>query len=348
LRGGVKRLAREEEEESAFVSMTDMTVSFLFIVMILLAFFASQLHSPDQVPRSEFDRVSRERDALRAQLDDAEKQVAALQHKVDEQNSFLTERDRRIEALVTQNAQQQSRIAELEAELKRLKPDKPMETYLAKVADQRKSILEKLQSRLKDDFPDLQVIVSAEMDALRFKGDGLFKSNESALLSDKKTIVEKIASHLNEILPCYTVGPLSSWKTECNEAGAVIEAVQIEGHTDAIGSDALNLQLSTDRANQTFFVMSKHEPTLTEYLNSRGQPVISVAGYGKMRPVADNANKIVVEGSHSYKVHIFREDNRQSPKLYQPTYDCEVIRLTSGAEARPHFGNWQGWVLERI
>ena len=34
--------------------------------------------------------------------------------------------------------------------------------------------------------------------------------------------------------------------------------------------------------------MTKREPNLTEHLNSRGQPVISVAGYGKMRPVADN------------------------------------------------------------
>ena len=59
-------------------------------------------------------------------------------------------------------------------------------------------------------------------------------------------------------------------------------------------------------------------------------------------------NKIVVEGSHSYRVHIFREDNPHSPKLYQPIYDCEHIRLSAGAEARAHVGNWQGWVLERI
>ena len=42
----------EEEEDSAFVPMTDMTVSFLFIVMVLLAFFASQLHDPNKVTRA--------------------------------------------------------------------------------------------------------------------------------------------------------------------------------------------------------------------------------------------------------------------------------------------------------
>lgn len=33
-----RKRSHEEEEESVFVSMTDMTVSFLFIVMVLLAF----------------------------------------------------------------------------------------------------------------------------------------------------------------------------------------------------------------------------------------------------------------------------------------------------------------------
>jgi len=37
-----RRRRDEEDEESVFVPMTDMTVSFLFIVMILLAFFAVQ------------------------------------------------------------------------------------------------------------------------------------------------------------------------------------------------------------------------------------------------------------------------------------------------------------------
>ncbi|WP_430512064.1 hypothetical protein [Pannonibacter phragmitetus] len=53
MRASSRRTHQEEEEESAFVSMTDMTVSFLFIVILLLAFFASQYSDTDQVPRSE-------------------------------------------------------------------------------------------------------------------------------------------------------------------------------------------------------------------------------------------------------------------------------------------------------
>lgn len=39
-----RALRREEEGESIFVSMTDLAVSFLFILLVLLAFFATQIH----------------------------------------------------------------------------------------------------------------------------------------------------------------------------------------------------------------------------------------------------------------------------------------------------------------
>jgi hypothetical protein len=59
-------------------------------------------------------------------------------------------------------------------------------------------------------------------------------------------------------------------------------------------------------------------------------------------------NCIVVEGSHSYKVHIFRGSNERAPKLFQARYDCERIRGIPGSETVPHLGNWQWRVRELI
>lgn len=252
----VAKRRQEDEEESVFVSMTDMTVSFLFIVMVLLAFFASQLHDPDKVTKREFDAVVQERNALLAE-----------------------------------NAELREKLKRLEDELRKLKPDQALEAYLAEVAKQRRKILENLQAKLTVDFPDLQVVISEEMDALRFKGDGLFQFGSSELQPEKRRIVQTIASRLGEILPCYTVGRLSRWNDGCNATGAAIEAIQIEGHTDSEGAETNNITLSTNRADQTFFAMIEREPTLVEYLNNRGQPVLGVAGYGRMRPVADNNTK---------------------------------------------------------
>lgn len=61
------------------------------------------------------------------------------------------------------------------------------------------------------------------------------------------------------------------------------------------------------------------------------------------------SNKIVVEGSHSYKVHIFRQDNPYAPKLYQEQYNCESIRLSLPENhKKTHRSDWRNWVLENL
>lgn len=59
--------------------------------------------------------------------------------------------------------------------------------------------------------------------------------------------------------------------------------------------------------------------------------------------------KVVVEGSHSYKVHIFNANNRGAPELYKQEYDCDSIRRRSDNE-RVHDvpGHWRNWVMEQI
>jgi outer membrane protein OmpA-like peptidoglycan-associated protein len=257
MRGAFRRHQREEEEESVFVSMTDMTVSFLFIIMILLAFFASQFNPKESVPKAHYDHVVQERDDLTIQLSAAKAKIAALEADIKRLLAKLQEKD-------------------------------PLEEYLTKTSNERRQILQRLRDQLKVDFPDLQVVISEENDALRFQGDGLFQSAQSVLRPERKAIVESIADRLEAILPCYTLGSKSTWSDGCNSGAAIIEAVQIEGHTDSTGDDISNLRLSTERANSTFIAMIGREPGLVAHLNFRGQPVLSVAGYGKMRPIAGN------------------------------------------------------------
>lgn len=257
---------QEDHDESAFVSMTDMTVSFLFIVMILLAFFASQ-YSEDVVPKSHYEKTVAQLNVVQKKLEEVQVENTELHNAVERLQEEL------------------KRLMEL---LSRSKKADPLEKYLADSANERRRILETLQKELQVDFPDLKVVISQESDALRFEGDGLFRSGASELRADRRAIVERIATRLEQILPCYTLGPKAVWNSDCNAGHAVIEAVQIEGHTDTDGSEINNLVLSTARANTTFIVMTTKEAGLVEHNNFRGQPVLSVAGYGEMRPVTAN------------------------------------------------------------
>ena len=349
---------REEEEESVFVSMTDMTISFLIILMILLAFFASRFSDDEMVPRSQLKDVQElvaslqvtisllskrasitpaELMALRRDLQNARQDIAAEQRAIEEERQRLEtalsrarrdlaiaqtrlsrERDEltsrtnslrdarstidalnetirqlqeeldHLRPLIDEVERLKQRIVELERALEELKRPDPLEEYLVKVAQSRLIALRDLRDSIRQEFPNLQVVISAESDALRFQGEGLFESDARALTAEKRRIVERISQLLDGLLPCYSLGPRSAYKAACNPGYAVIEAVQIEGHTDSRGSINYNIGLASDRAVSTYLAMSEHVPGLLDHTNLDGEPVLSVAGYGEARPVATN------------------------------------------------------------
>jgi chemotaxis protein MotB len=308
--------AQAEEEESVFVTMTDMTISFLLIIMILLAFFATQLNTDDTVPLSAYERVKEERDLLRTEneelrvtIEEVRSEVARLSLELE---TVTSERDllrAAVDRLEAENQTLRIRVSDLEAENERLREElealqaelerlreemerlravNPLEAYLSQAIDQRREILVELRDRLLVEFPELQVVISPEQDALRFQGEGLFRSGSSLLEPRQRSIVDTMGRLLDEILVCFTLGVRAERGPDCESGNALIEAVQIEGHTDSDGSDLNNLRLSTDRANATLLVMLDEDRTILAHQNLRGQPVMSVSGYGEMRPIEPN------------------------------------------------------------
>lgn len=132
----VRRRHEDEEEESSFVSMTDMTVGFLFIVILLLAYFASQYDPSTNVPLTVHDRVLAERDqaradvqALEASLKEKEMILSALRQELLQAREIITGLQTDKAELATQIANLQVRIEKLEAELARLRAPDLLETY---------------------------------------------------------------------------------------------------------------------------------------------------------------------------------------------------------------------------
>ena len=113
----------EEEGESVFVSMTDLTVSFLFILLILLAFFATQFQPEDMVPLSEHDALERqlsEANAIRLRLEDAlaneRQRLARLERERLELADRLAEANAVRHQLEDALASERERLARLERE----------------------------------------------------------------------------------------------------------------------------------------------------------------------------------------------------------------------------------------
>lgn len=286
MRFATRRRREEEEAESAFVSMTDMTVSFLFIVMILLAFFASQYNDKEVVPRPVHETVVQERDKAEREVERLLLSISQLQAQIEDLKQTVATRDARIADLERQLAEA----------LEKLKQRDPLEAYSARSTKARHDMIERLAAAVKEDIARERIEgldVSAQGDALRFQGSGLFASGQGGLSGNSLRIIRLLGQHLEGQLPCFTVGPRGAITTGCNPDLVLIETVQVEGHTDADASQASNLTLSMLRATSAFNAIAPDEarddaPPMLAFQNLLGQPVLAVAGYGEMRPIAPN------------------------------------------------------------
>lgn len=55
--------------------------------------------------------------------------------------------------------------------------------------------------------------------------------------------------------------------------------------------------------------------------------------------------KIIVDGCHSYRTHIFDADDSKAPRLYQPDYDCdEIMRRSRNAKSHSSIPSWISWI----
>jgi len=302
-----RKKVHKEEEESVFVTMTDMTISFLLIIMILLAFFATQINENETISLKEYDRVSNERDDLRLENYYLYSLLSSLRTRLFRLQKENEELKKKIEALMLN----------------------PLDDYLSQAIKLRKSILNQLRDGLLKEFPNLQVVISPEQDALRFQGDGLFEKGSSKLDNNTMEIVTTMGRLLDEVLVCYTLGKRAIPGPDCKSGNALIETVQIEGHTDSDGTDVINLTLSTERANETLVVMLNQNHSLLEHKNLRGQPVMAVAGYGKMRPIASNATPIGKAANRRIDVRIIMYAPSTVEEVKEISRQLDALRTTA-------------------
>ena len=356
---GMRRRHVEEEGESVFVSMTDLTVSFLFILLVLLAFFATQFQPEDMVARSEYealdqqlseandtkreleealanerqrlDRLEQERrvladrlaeagrtitelralvDALRAELAVATAAIDVLSARLDalqrDLESMRTERDdarARVVLLLAEVGQLSQSLADCRRERDRLRmqlaemmdPDS-LAAYLEDTSAARETLLERMADSIRQRLPGIQVTVDTTDGVIRFRADKLFPRGTWRIRpgSPAERVSHAVGDALADTLPCYTLSPSLETEVSCAGAVAAIETIQIEGHTDDVGLSVElqereqmrdNYDLSARRGAETLRVMTRGRPELRHFLNLRGQPVLSFAGYGETRPI---------------------------------------------------------------
>ncbi len=207
----------------------------------------------DEERRSASNRIDRARSEAERARDEAEQarlDAAASQNAASRAERELAEARLRVEQAQTEADRAKARedLARVEAERARVE------------ADQAKQDKEDLQQRL---FTSISAILETRREARGLivnLSDVLFDFNQASLKPGAREKLSKLAG----ILLAYP-GTFH---------------MEIEGHTDAIGSQDYNQKLSEDRAR-----------SVSSYLLSAGltsERIVAVRGFGKLRPVTTN------------------------------------------------------------
>jgi len=217
-------------------------------------------------------------------------QLASAQARIEVagQEKAASEREKaRLEQKLTQSELAEVRRKLSEAEEQRRAEAEQLQSTSHQLETERQARLA-AEKKAEEATANLAKIAMVKQEArglvITLSGSVLFTSGRSTLLANARPKLDEVATALQK---------------------SDAEKFVVEGHTDSIGSDATNEELSYRRAQ-----------TVHDYLIERGVAAekIRAVGYGKSRPVADNTT---AEG---------RANNRRVEIIIQPK---------SAAAARP-------------
>jgi flagellar motor protein MotB len=136
----------------------------------------------------------------------------------------------------------------------------------------------------------LPVSIDEENGTLQLGGDILFPIGSADPYTAALPKLRLLADALNKVLPCYAAPADAATVPACdNHHGGRLDAVYIEGHTDATPIHTARFQsnwdLSAARASATFAQLVAADPALASLKNDQAEMLIGVSGYGEYRPV---------------------------------------------------------------
>ena len=200
--------------------------------------------------QSEADRARNDADRARNEAERAKGEAASYREALDRSEQELTEARRHVEDAKTEaeRAKANEDLARIQAEHSRLQAERAVQ--------ERDSAQQQL-------FISLSKILETRREARGLivnLSDVLFDFNQSTLKPGAKEKLAKLAGILLAYPGAYRI--------------------EIEGHTDAVGSDEYNLKLSAARAG-----------SVRDYITQAGiaaDRITAARGLGKSRPVATN------------------------------------------------------------
>ena len=161
---------------------------------------------------------------------------------------------------------------------------------LVKSFESSEEVRDAILTKIKQDMASrgYVVLVNPIRGALSLPENLLFERGRSELAPQGVAAIGELGQVLYTDLLCYTGTGINQSEQPCTLNSQAIEAVLIEGHTDSDGDFNANWDLSVKRSFATYRSLIAASPQLDHLVNKEGQPIFSIAGFGRQRPIAPN------------------------------------------------------------
>ena len=151
-----------------------------------------------------------------------------------------------------------------------------------------------------------------------------------------------------------TLGGIMHSEFTKDEYKKSIETVFVEGHTDAAKVHKSercdfdsNWELSTKRAINTWKVMYKGEPRLTNLRNVNKAKLFSVSGYGKTRPLTKSWENKAKNRRIDIRIAMIPPSNVKIPKLIRGLENV-VLNKNQPSQVKPNENLEKSEILKQI
>ena len=157
-----------------------------------------------------------------------------------------------------------------------------------KSGDPRGDVTSSIGKKIRDQVKT--VVVNPATGVLTLPEETLFSTGSAILNPDGITELDKVATILNDVLPCYVAKTQGACKD--NPGGHEIDTIFVEGHTDSRPLNRPNYDntnLSFDRARAVYRLLIERGDgsSLGQLRNSNKQPLFSMSGYADTRLAID-------------------------------------------------------------
>ena len=227
-------------------------------------------------------------------LDEARLLLSRQQDDLAAQDKLLADQEKLLGEQEAKLGEQEALIGEQEDYLKAAGEEiSAMRTQMQTIAVLRLSILEQIRDSMIRVMGGDAGKVSIGSNGNIILSEGiLFDLGSSAIKAEAAPALDQLVKVFEKFL-------------SDDENAKYVDSIVISGHTDSSGSDQTNRVLSTDRANAVLgYLMDRDGGALDDYAQ-----YFCAAGYGKTRPVADNATEAGRAANRRIEISIILRDD---------------------------------------